>query len=126
MICTSPSLLPLPEKSISSSVAWEQIFFSSVGRELDLIRGRLPNRARFDSSLITRVVTRARVGFRARVTYFELSKVAVNISAKVITHLLSSSVTSRSPSSSSAYEHFCKNYVFIYGRLEIDLSVSVA
>ena len=56
----------------------------------------------------------------------KVSKVAVNISAKVITHSLSGSVTSRSPSSSSAYEHFCKNYVFIYGWLAIDLSVSVA
>ena len=43
MICTSPSPLPLPEKSISSSVAREQILFS-----WDLIR------ARFDSSAITK------------------------------------------------------------------------
>ena len=79
MICTSPSPLPLPEKSISSSVAREQILFSSVGRELDLIRARLPNRARFDSSSITRVVFRARVDFRARVTYVELSCPETNI-----------------------------------------------
>ena len=74
MICTSPSPLPLPEKSISSSVAREQILFS-----WDLIRVRLPNRARFDSSSITRVVFRARVGFRARVTYVELSCPETNI-----------------------------------------------
>ena len=36
-------------------------------------------RARFDSSAITRVVTGARVGFRARVTYFELGFPGTNI-----------------------------------------------
>ena len=36
-------------------------------------------RARFDSSAITRIVTRARVGFRARVTYFELGCSGTNI-----------------------------------------------
>ena len=80
MICTSPSSLPLPEKSISSLVAREQILFSSVGRELDLIRARLPNRARFDSSSITKVVTRARVGFRAM-----SSSVAQDPSSRVVT-----------------------------------------
>ena len=46
-----------------------------------MTQAREPTRARvttqlerFDSSAITRVVTRARVGFRARVTYFELEE----------------------------------------------------
>ena len=52
-----------------------------------------------------------------------VSKVAMNISAKVITHSLSGSVTSRFPSSSSPYEHFYKNYLVISGGLAEDLNV---